>query len=72
MDRLRLSLIFLNVNTGGLARFTVFSSVFVGNKVDELVKRPISALRPPFVTATYNKYAAFGTRDRGILRIRKP
>jgi len=25
-----------------------------------------------FVTAEYSKYAAYGTRDSGILRIRKP
>jgi len=35
---------------------------------DGLVKRPISALRVSLVTAAYDKYAAFGTRDSGIPR----
>ncbi|GAB6908133.1 hypothetical protein JCM12296A_39720 [Desulfosarcina cetonica] len=39
---------------------------------DGFVKSPISALRVSLVTAEYAKYAAYGTRDSGILRIRKP
>jgi len=33
---------------------------------DGFVKNPISALRVSFVTAEYNHYAAYGTRDSGI------